>query len=145
MDYAVELDLLDTNPIRALKWTAPAKSTTREVDRRSVVNHRQARDLLEAVREQEPSGPRLVAFFAMMYYSALRPEEAVNVDRDDIALPPPGQNESWGDLHLTSSHTARRATLDRRRLAARHPRPEASSRGRVADCSDPTTAGHDPA
>jgi hypothetical protein len=60
MDYAVELGLLDTNPIRALKWTAPKVSG--QVDRRSVVNPRQARALLEAVRAQLLSGPRLVAF-----------------------------------------------------------------------------------
>ena len=89
MDYAVELELLDTNPIKAIKWLRPpTTSTTREVDRRSVVNHRQARALLEAVKSQEPSGPRLVAFFALMYYSALRPEEVVNVDRDDVVAAP---------------------------------------------------------
>jgi hypothetical protein len=36
MDYAIELHLLDSNPIRALKWTAPKVSS--QVDRRSVVN-----------------------------------------------------------------------------------------------------------
>ena len=61
MDYAIELDLLETNPIRALKWTAPKVSS--QVDRRSVVNPRQARALLAAVRAQQPSGPMLVAFF----------------------------------------------------------------------------------
>jgi hypothetical protein len=40
--------LLETNPIRALKWTAPKVSS--QVDRRSVVNPRQARALLQAVR-----------------------------------------------------------------------------------------------
>jgi len=103
MDYAVELELLDTNPIRAIKWRLPTTSTTREVDRRSVVNHRQARALLEAVRVQEPSGPRLVAFFALMYYSGLRPEEAISVDRNAIILPPTTEPDAWGDLHLTSA------------------------------------------
>jgi hypothetical protein len=55
MDYAVKLGLLDTNPVRALKWTAPKVSG--QVDRRSVVNPRQARALLDAVRAQQPSGP----------------------------------------------------------------------------------------
>ena len=68
MDYAIELGLLETNPIRALKWTAPKVSS--HVDRRSVVNPRQARALLAAVRAQQPSGPMLVAFFAVMYYAA---------------------------------------------------------------------------
>jgi hypothetical protein len=71
-DFAVELDLLESNTVKALEWTVPA-SGSREIDRRIVVNHRQARSLLEAVSLQQPSGPRLVAFFALMYYSALRP------------------------------------------------------------------------
>jgi hypothetical protein len=80
MDYAVELGLLDSNPIRALKWTAPKVSG--QVDRRCVVNPRQARALLAAVRAQQPSGPRLVAFFGLMYYAGLRPEEAVSLSTD---------------------------------------------------------------
>ena len=56
MDYAVERGLLETNPIRVLKWTAPKVSS--QVDRRSVVNPHQARALLDAVRAQQPSGPR---------------------------------------------------------------------------------------
>lgn len=103
MDYAVEIDLLDTNPIKAVKWRAPTTSTTREVDRRSVVNHRQARALLDAVKAQQPSGPRLVAFFALMYYSGLRPEEAINLDRDALVLPPAAERDSWGEVHLTSA------------------------------------------
>ena len=103
MDYAVEVGLLDANPIRTLKWTAPKVSS--QVDRRSVVNPRQARALLEAVRAQQPSGPMLVAFFAVMYYAGLRPEEAINLRSDDIVFPPrvpqeAHDNDEWGELHL---------------------------------------------
>ena len=114
MDYAIELQLLDTNPIKAIKWRAPTASTSREVDRRGVVNHRQARALLEAVKSQDPSGPRLVAFFALMYYSALRPEEVVGLNRDHIELPPASQHDAWGELHLTSAapHAGRHWTKD---------------------------------
>jgi integrase len=107
MDYAGELGLLDTNPIRALKRTAPKVSS--QVDRRSVVNPSQARALLAAVRAQEPSGPRLVAFFAVMYYAGLRPEEAINLRADDVALPSEGQSQQeipddeWGELHLRTA------------------------------------------
>jgi hypothetical protein len=58
-DYAAELGLLETNLIRGIKWAAPKVSS--QVDRRSVVNPRQARALLEAVRVQQPSGPRVYA------------------------------------------------------------------------------------
>jgi integrase len=106
MDYAIELGLLETNPIRALKWTAPKVSS--QVDRRSVVNPRQARALLAAVRTQQPSGPMLVAFFAVMYHAGLRPEEAINLRLDDVVLPPEDVQEDWGELHL------RHATPDAR-------------------------------
>jgi len=113
MDYAIELGLLETNPVRVLKWTAPKVSS--QVDRRSVVNPRQARALLDGVRSQQPSGPRLVALFAVMYYAGLRPEEAINLGRDNIILPPqawdedsqqwrdPPDEEDWGELHLRSA------------------------------------------
>lgn len=109
MDYAIELRLLDSNPIRALKWTAPKVSS--QADRRSVVNPQQARALLGAVRAQQPSGARLVAFFAVMYYAGLRPEEAINLRADDVVLPSQAQTEDhqaqrdtqddddWGELH----------------------------------------------
>ena len=57
MDYAIELGLLETNPVRVLKWTAPKVSS--QVDRRSVVNPRQARALLDAVRS--PAAERAAA------------------------------------------------------------------------------------
>jgi integrase len=110
MDYAVELGLLETNPIRVHKWTAPKVSA--QVDRRSVVSPRQARELLEAVRAQNPSGPRLVAFFAVMYYAGLRPEETINLAADNVILPPQIQDQDsrqwrdqphdqdWGELHI---------------------------------------------
>lgn len=98
MDYAVELGVLEINPIRVLKWTAPKVSS--QVDRRRVVNPRQARALLAAVRAQQPSGPRLVAFFAVMYYAGLRPEEAINLSRDNVILPPHGRGDDWGELHI---------------------------------------------
>src|SRR5215468_2022316 len=103
MDYAIELGLLEMNPIRRIKWAMPKVSS--QVDRRSVVNPRQARALLEAVRAQQPSGPRLVTFFAVMYYAGLRPEEAINLRRDNVILPPRGRlgDDDWGELHIRSA------------------------------------------
>jgi integrase len=69
------------------------------------VNPRQARALLEAVRAQQPSGPRLATFFAAMYYAGLRPEEAINLGRDNVILPPQGRPDyaDWGELHIRSA------------------------------------------
>ncbi|WP_028926316.1 tyrosine-type recombinase/integrase [Pseudonocardia acaciae] len=94
MGYAVEKKILDSNPIPALKWTPPKSSHV--VDRRRVVNPMQARTLLNAVRSQQRTGRRLVAFFGCLYFAALRPEEAVNLGEDNLDLPA----EGWGDLHL---------------------------------------------
>jgi integrase len=111
LDYAVELKLLDENPIKHLKWRAPKAAW--EVDRRAVINPVQARALLEAIRAQRPSGPRLVAFFGVLYYSGLRPEEAICLRRMDVMLPDMPDNEGtqgggqpgeqWGELHLRAT------------------------------------------
>jgi integrase len=111
LDYAVELGLLDSNPVKNIRWRAPR--TTPEVDRRVVINPSQARALLEAVRAQKPSGPRLVAFFGVLYYSGLRPEEAAGLHRLDVVLPEltwdnaeqawTGPGDQWGELHLRTA------------------------------------------
>ena len=100
MDYAIELGLLDGNPIRALKWTAPKVSS--QVDRRSVVNPRQARALLAAVRAQQPSGPTLVAFFAVMYYAGLRPRKRSTCARTTSSYRPRVQGRSKMNRHGAS-------------------------------------------
>ncbi|WP_158842918.1 tyrosine-type recombinase/integrase [Saccharothrix deserti] len=114
MEYAVELKLLDKNPIPALKWKVP--KPPKAIDKRTVVNPTQARQLLDAVRVQQPSGPRLVAYFATMYYSAARPGEAVNLRRQDVLIPdatwdesgqrwvlPDGVDDDGGELLLSES------------------------------------------
>jgi integrase len=111
LEYAVERKLLDSNPVKTVKWKPP--KAAQEVDRRCVVNPAQARRLLAAVREQSPSGPRLVAFFAIIYYAGLRPEEAVSLRRDNVTLPPLVQNPgtgkwqeppaNWGELRFCSA------------------------------------------
>jgi integrase len=97
LNYAVELGLLDTNPIRQVKWKT--SRTVRAVDRRSVANPDQARCLLHAVSVTPRSGPRLMAFFACLYYSALRPEEAANLRKDWLDLPADG----WGWITLETA------------------------------------------
>ncbi|ROO90599.1 phage integrase family protein [Actinocorallia herbida] len=98
MRYAVELQLLDSDPIKSLKWEPPAKAVL-QVDRRSVVNPHQAKLLLDAVYGRKPSGAYLMPFFATLYYCGLRPEEAVDVRRHERTLP--GTDEEWGEFYLT--------------------------------------------
>lgn len=89
MGYVVERRLLSANPVPALRQRKSSQGAIREVDPRSVVNPIQARSLLAAVGEQRRSGPRLVAVFAVMYFAALRPEEAVSLTARDLTLPVP--------------------------------------------------------
>ena len=80
--------------MKAIKWSAPKSSAV--IDRRSVVNPGQARALLAAVTITPRTGKRLTAFFGCIYYSALRPEEAVDVRAHNLDLPESG----WGWIIL---------------------------------------------
>jgi integrase len=90
----VELELLPNNPLRQLKLRRPI--VTEAVDRRVVVNHAQAKCLLTAVRDTYPP---LEAYFACLYYAALRPAEARHLRVKDCVLPESG----WGLLDLLGS------------------------------------------
>ena len=78
-----------------VQWITPKSDD--EVDRRSVVNPRQALGLLTAVCD---TAPRLVAFYACLYYGALRPAEALHLRVDDCELP---DDDGWGMLRLSGS------------------------------------------
>ncbi|WP_327586171.1 tyrosine-type recombinase/integrase [Nonomuraea sp. NBC_00507] len=99
LEYAVELEELSANPLHRIKWK-PAK-TTETVERRIVVNPRQAQELLTAVTYvgRRGRGRRLMALFACMYYAALRPAEAIALRREDCDLPATG----WGRLLIDVS------------------------------------------
>jgi integrase len=94
LGYAVELDILPANPLDKVRWKAP--STADQVDRRVVASPGQITKLLDAVTADRPE---LVAFFACLYYSFLRPAEAAALTLANCYLPKKG----WGRLTLTSS------------------------------------------
>ena len=98
MQYAIEINALSANPLKAVKWTRPR--TLKTVDPRAVVNGDQARRLLAAVGSQGSRGERMVAFFGCMYYAALRPEEAAELRQDNLVSLP---DEGWGEMLLTHS------------------------------------------
>ncbi|MEV6864383.1 tyrosine-type recombinase/integrase [Streptosporangium subroseum] len=52
--------------------------------------------------EQGLTGLRLIAFFGVMYYAGLRPEEAVNLRKHNLLLP----EEGWGELILEKANPA---------------------------------------
>ncbi|MCO5967929.1 tyrosine-type recombinase/integrase [Actinoallomurus soli] len=99
LQYAVELEELDSNPIDRVRWK-PVK-VAEAVDPRVVINPGQARELLAAVTYigSRGGGRRLMALYACMYYAALRPAEAVALRRQDCHLPEQG----WGKITLSGS------------------------------------------
>ena len=136
IEYAVELKLLEANPLPALKWKAP--KPVQVVDHRSVPNPVQVRTLLNAVREQGRSGRRLVAFFGCLYFAGMRPEEAVALNKRHLALPA----EGWGEFHLDGAepHAGKEWTdsggnRDRRQLKQRE-----RGESRTAPCPPELTA-----
>jgi integrase len=156
LDFAVQQELLGKNPLTDTKVTRPNKTAVlRQVDRRAVINPVQARTLLEAVRRQGKSnGCRLVAFFGLMYYAALRPEEAAALRKDHLSLPsmnwneelerwePTENNDGWGELHLerarpevSAEWTDSQDSNEERGLKHRDP-----SEGRTVPCPPALTA-----
>jgi integrase len=102
--YAVEAELLQTNPLDRVQWKVPKK--VESVDPRVVASPAQVRRILAQVRKSRPD---LVAFFACLYFAAMRPGEAVYLKIRQCHLPETG----WGRLDLTTTATrAGRAWTD---------------------------------
>jgi integrase len=99
LQYAVEVEALPTNNLDRVGWRAPKVSDI--VDRRVVINPRQARELLTAVTYvgKLDRGRHLRGFFACLYYAGLRPAEAQALRVQDCELP----REGWGHLNLAQS------------------------------------------
>ncbi|MDG4828259.1 tyrosine-type recombinase/integrase [Solwaraspora sp. WMMD1047] len=104
LQYAVELEELEFNPVDKLRVRSTRKKLAVTVDRRVVVNPRQAGELLTAVsyvgrRGRVRKGERLVGFFACLYLAGLRPGEALGLREQDCHLPAKG----WGRLTLVDN------------------------------------------
>ncbi|MEV0975089.1 tyrosine-type recombinase/integrase [Microtetraspora glauca] len=98
LEYAVEREELSANPLHRVKLRRPKPGG--EIDRRSVVNPAQARQLLTAVTYVgRTRGPMMRAMFAAMYFGGLRPGEAAGLREQDCHLPKTG----WGLLTLAKT------------------------------------------
>jgi len=98
LGYAVEVGHLVTNPLDSVRWTAGP--VAEPVDRRVVASPDQVRNLLTAVTYVgRRTGPRLRAFFALLYFAALRPAEALDLRIQDCDLP----EEGWGTITLVGT------------------------------------------
>lgn len=130
LNHAVEWGSLPRNPVPEVKWSVPKSS--RAVDRRAVPNPVQARTILSQVPDVQRRGPHLYAFFAVMYFAALRPEEVVVLRASNLNLPRKG----WGKIVIdeASPHAGSRWTdsgevRDRRPLKHRE-----AGEGRPVPC-----------
>ena len=99
LGYAAELEELSANSLDRVNWKPPKVAEV--VDRRVEVNPRQARELLTAVTYVGRlwRGRHLRAFFARMYFAALRPGEVKALRKDGCHLPGSG----WGKVTLSRS------------------------------------------
>ncbi len=99
LEYAVERQELSTNVLGDLRWRAPKPSEV--LDRRVVVNPRQAHELLTAATYVGAldRGRHLSTFFSVLYYAGLRPAEAKSLRLMDCELPSAG----WGCFNLARS------------------------------------------
>lgn len=133
LDYATEKNLLDTNPVNEVKVKKHG-AVIRQVDKRSVANPVQLRTLLNSVREIDA---RLVAFFGLMGFAALRPEEAVNLRKRNLSLPQKG----WGEIHLerATPEIGEEWTDTRTRNEERNLKHREDAVGRTVPCSDELT------
>ncbi|MFF1644502.1 hypothetical protein [Streptomyces sp. NPDC058240] len=84
--------VLRTNPLPKGRGTAPKTSSV--VDKRALLNPGQAARLLGWVRSRSRGGPRLHAFFALLY-AGPHPEEAVAMRVRDVWLPDPDAADQW--------------------------------------------------
>ena len=116
----------------------------------------QARALLDAGHAQQPSGPRLVAFFAVMYYAGLRPEEATNLSADNVLMPPriwDAESHQWQDpaglpglgrAAPPRCYAGCGQRMDRRRQPSGTQAAQAPGRGRHPHRAHPSRADQDP-
>lgn len=95
LNFAVEKRYLDRNLMGEIHSTGRANPAA--VDPGVVVNPGQAAALLEAVQTIDPT---LRAYFACIYYAALRPAEARNLRDTDLKLPESG----WGEIVLRKGY-----------------------------------------
>lgn len=142
VEYAIERQLLTEKPLTAIKEMKSFSSD--RVDPRVLVNKTQAAQLLSSVsyvgKWDRKKGRRLVGFYAVMYFTGLRPSEAVGLSKADCFLPEKG----WGILTLRDTHpVSGRQWTD---SGERHDKRGLKSRGqgRPTSPDPPAARGHAP-
>ena len=140
LEYGTEIKALPANAWPTMKWSQP-RTAGSGIDRRRVANPMQVRNLLVGVRRQGRIGPRMVAFYACLYYAALRPEEAVGifVPRN---LQLPAKDSEWGKFVLEAAepHAGKHWTDSGKNRDLRQLKQRAIGEVREVPCPPPLTA-----
>ncbi|MFI1183355.1 site-specific integrase [Streptomyces sp. NPDC020799] len=102
MKHAIKHQILRANPLPKGRGATPG--TANAVDRRSLVHPRRMARILARIRRRPRGGRRLHAYFATLYYTGPRPEEAVAMYVDDVLLPPEDAEDQWCSVLF---HTAK--------------------------------------
>jgi integrase len=108
LKYCVRRGHLPSDPLATSDWKAPL--VDREVARDLLLSQTDVERLLEVMRDCGKVGPRLVAFFATLFYAGLRPSEALALTADDLTL----SSSGWGEIVVRNAVTSpgRRFTND---------------------------------
>ncbi|MFI1181334.1 site-specific integrase [Streptomyces sp. NPDC020799] len=102
MEYAVKHRILRVNPLPKGRGATPR--TANAVDRRSLIHPDRMARILARIRRRSRGGRRLHTYFATLYYTGPRPEEAVAMYVDDVLLPPEDAEDQWCSVLF---HTAK--------------------------------------
>lgn len=97
---AVRRQLLDSNPMDRVEWSAPRTSS--QVDVSVLPTMADVDDLVAVIASLRSDGARYAAFFATLAYAGLRPSEAAALRVTDLELPVPG----WGMARLRAATPA---------------------------------------
>ena len=106
LGYAVELDLLPSNPIAKIQRTGSGQEVEKQVDRRVVASPNQADAIMATAASRSARGKYLKAFYATVFYAGTRPSEATSIKVQDCTLPKTKDGKSskkWGLLELGAS------------------------------------------
>ncbi|MGW5876677.1 tyrosine-type recombinase/integrase [Nocardiopsis terrae] len=124
------------------------------VERALVPNPAQARALINAVAAQQPSGPRLEAFFCALYLTGMRPEEAVVLRWPNVQLPQrwwdpgsqswqePEPKDNWGEIVIREAapEVGKQWTNSGKHRDRLQPRGRAAGESRVVPCAPQLTS-----
>lgn len=92
MKYALAENLLMVNPVSTIE--VKKVKVSRAVDKRCLLDRPRASRMLAHIQSRPRGGRRLHAFFSVLYFAGLRPEEAVMMRLEDLTLPAQG----WGEI-----------------------------------------------